>query len=38
MRAAKLKLGAIVDEKPSKLIVELPRGGRRDLLAYQAPL
>lgn len=31
---AKLKLGAIVDEKPVKLTVELPMGVHRDLLAY----
>ena len=31
---AKLKLGAIVDEKPVKLNVELPIGVHRDLLAY----
>jgi hypothetical protein len=31
---AKLKLGAIVDEKPVKLTVELPIGVHRDLLAY----
>ena len=31
---AKLKLGAIVDEKPVKLTVELPVGVHRDLLAY----
>jgi hypothetical protein len=31
---AKLKLGAIVDEKPVKLTVGLPVGIHRDLLAY----
>ena len=31
---AKLKLGAIVDDKPVKLTVELPVGVHRDLLAY----
>lgn len=29
---AKLKLGAIVDEKPVKLIVELPVNVHRDLV------
>jgi hypothetical protein len=31
---AKLKLGAIADDKPIKLTVELPAGIHRDLLAY----
>ena len=31
---AKLKLGAIADEKPMKLTVELPANVHRDLLAY----
>jgi hypothetical protein len=31
---AKLKLGAIADDKPVKLAVELPAGVHRDLLAY----
>jgi hypothetical protein len=31
---AKLKLGAINDEKPVKLTVELSAGVHRDLLAY----
>lgn len=31
---AKLKLGAIEDEKPVKLTVELPAAIHRDLLAY----
>ena len=31
---AKLKLGAIADDKPVKLTVELPAGVHRDLLAY----
>jgi hypothetical protein len=31
---AKLKLGAIADEKPVKLTVELPAGVHRDLAAY----
>jgi hypothetical protein len=31
---AKLKLGAIIDEKPVKLTVEVPIGVHRDLLAY----
>jgi hypothetical protein len=31
---AKLKLGAIADDKPVKLTVELPAPVHRDLLAY----
>jgi hypothetical protein len=31
---AKLKLGAIADDKPVKLTVELPAVVHRDLLAY----
>jgi hypothetical protein len=31
---AKLKLGAIIDEKPVKLTVELSAAVHRDLLAY----
>ena len=31
---SKLKLGAIVDERPVKLTVELPARLHRDLLAY----
>ena len=31
---AKLKLGAITDDKPVRLTVELPAGLHRDLLAY----
>jgi hypothetical protein len=31
---AKLKLGAINDDKPVKLTVELPAGLHRDLLTY----
>lgn len=31
---AKLKLGAIADEKPVKLTVELPAAVHRNLLAY----
>jgi len=31
---AKLKLGAIPDDKPVKLSVELPAAVHRDLLAY----
>ena len=31
---AKLKLGAIADDKPVKLTVELPADVRRDLAAY----
>jgi hypothetical protein len=35
---AKLKLGAIIDEKPVKLTVELPAAVHRDLLAYAKTL
>ena len=35
---AKLKLGAIIDEKPVKLTVELPAAVHRDLLAYAKAL
>jgi hypothetical protein len=35
---AKLKLGAIADEKPVKLTVELPATVYRDLLAYAKAL
>jgi hypothetical protein len=31
---SKLRLGAILDEKPVKLTVDLPAGIHRDLLAY----
>jgi hypothetical protein len=31
---AKLKLGALPDEKPAKLTVELPAAVHRDLIAY----
>jgi hypothetical protein len=31
---AKLKLGALPDEKPARLTVELPAAVHRDLLAY----
>jgi hypothetical protein len=31
---AKLKLGAIADDKPVKLIVQLPAAVHRDLFAY----
>jgi len=31
---AKLKLGVIADDKPTKLTVELPAAVHRDLLAY----
>jgi hypothetical protein len=31
---AKLKLGAITDDKPVKLTLELPADARRDLAAY----
>ncbi len=33
-RMAKLKLGAIEDDKPVKITVELPAALHRDLLAY----
>jgi hypothetical protein len=35
---AKLKLGAITDDKPVKLTVELPADLHRDLLAYAEAL
>jgi len=35
---AKLKLGAITDDKPVKLTVELPAAVHRDLLAYAKAL
>ena len=35
---AKLKLGAIADEKPVKLTVELPAAVHRDLIAYAKAL
>jgi hypothetical protein len=35
---AKLKLGAIADDKPVKLAVELPAAVHRDLLAYAEAL
>ena len=35
---AKLKLGAIIDEKPVKLTVELSAALHRDLLAYAEAL
>ena len=35
---SKLKLGAIVDDKPVKLTVELPAAVHRDLLAYAKAL
>jgi hypothetical protein len=31
---AKLKLGAVTDDKPVKLTIELPANVHRDLLAY----
>lgn len=34
----KLKLGAILDDKPVKLTVELPAGLHRDLLRYAEAL
>jgi hypothetical protein len=35
---AKLKLGAIADDRPVKLTVELPAAVHRDLLAYAKAL
>ena len=35
---AKLKLGAIADDKPVKLTVELPAAVHRDLVAYAEAL
>jgi hypothetical protein len=35
---AKLKLGAIADDKPVKLTVELPAAVHRDLVAYAKAL
>jgi hypothetical protein len=35
---AKLKLGAIADDKPMKLTIELPAAIHRDLLAYAKAL
>jgi hypothetical protein len=35
---AKLKLGALVDDKPVKLTIELPAATHRDLLAYAEAL
>lgn len=35
---AKLKLGAIPDDKPVKLTIELPAAVHRDLIAYAAAL
>ena len=35
---AKLKLGAIADDKPVKLTIELPAAVHRDLIAYAAAL
>ena len=35
---AKLKLGAIADDKPIKLMIELPAAVHRDLIAYAAAL
>jgi hypothetical protein len=35
---AKLKLGALADDKPVKLTVELPAAVHRDLLAYAETL
>lgn len=38
MRMAKLKLGAITDDKPVKLTFELPANVHRDLLEYAQAL
>ena len=38
MNMAKLKLGAIIDDKPVKLTVELSAAVHRDLLAYAEAL
>jgi hypothetical protein len=35
---AKLKLGAIIEDKPVKLTVELPAAMHRDLIAYAKAL
>jgi hypothetical protein len=35
---AKLKLGAIIDEKPVRMTVDLPGGVHRDLAAYAEAL
>ncbi len=35
---AKLKLGAIADDKPTKVTVELPAAVHRDLVAYAEAL
>jgi hypothetical protein len=37
-KISKLKLGAIADEKPVKLTVELPAAVHRDLIAYAKAL
>jgi hypothetical protein len=34
MKTSKLKLGAIADDKPVKLAIELPAALHRDLVAY----
>ncbi len=38
MSGGKLKLGALEDDTPVKLTVDLPAGVHRDLLAYAAML
>jgi hypothetical protein len=38
MTMAKLKLGAIADDKPTRVTVELPAGVQRDLAAYAEAL
>jgi hypothetical protein len=35
---ARLKLGAIIDDKPAKLTVELSASVHRELMAYAEPL
>ena len=38
MKMAKLKLGAIADDKPVRLTIELPAALHRDLVAYAQAL
>ena len=38
MKTPKLKLGAIADDKPVKLAIEIPAALHRDLVAYAAAL
>jgi hypothetical protein len=37
MMMGKLRLGAIVEDKPVRMTIELPAALHRDLLAYAAP-